>query len=50
MKKSYSVNELKQLIAVCVSTFYNLNGFLPDAQELCRQIGSEYARSIHCLL
>lgn len=48
--KRYDSRELKQLLAVCTSTFYNMYGFLPDIDELCRQIGSEYSAAIHRLL
>lgn len=50
MKKEYNNRELEQLLAVCTSTFYNLNGFLPDMEELCRQIGNEYRNAIGRLL
>ena len=50
MKKRYDSRELEQLLALCTSTFYNMYGFLPDIDELCRQIGSEYSASIYRLL
>lgn len=50
MRTTYNTRELEQLLAVCTSTFYNLNGFLPDVEELCRQIGSEYSAAIRRLL
>ena len=50
MKKMYTLTELKQLLAVCVSTFYNLNGFMPDQDELCREIGYEHGPTIQTLL
>jgi hypothetical protein len=50
MSKKYSMKELEQLMAVCTSTFFNLNGSLPDAEELCREIGNEYRSNIYNLL
>jgi hypothetical protein len=50
MDKKYTMKELKQLLAVCSATFYNLNGFLPDTEELCRQIGIEYRPAIYRIL
>jgi hypothetical protein len=49
MNTSYNMKELEQLLAVCTSTFYNMNGFEPDAEELCRQIGGEYSAAIYSL-
>ncbi len=49
-EKRYDSRELEQLLALCTSTFYNMYGFLPDIDELCRQIGSEYSASIYRLL
>ena len=50
MKNMYTPNEIKQLLAVCVSTYYNLNGFMPDQEELCREIGYEHGPTIQTLL
>lgn len=50
MDKKYTMKELKQLLAVCTATFYNLNGCLPDTEELCRQIGTEYRPAIYRIL
>lgn len=46
IKERYDYKELKQILAVCSTTFYNLNGFLPDLEELCRQVGAEYRTAI----
>jgi hypothetical protein len=50
MDKKYNMKELERLLAVCSATFYNLNGFLPDTEELCRQIGTEYRPAIYRIL
>lgn len=50
MKKMYTLTELKQLLAVCISTYYNLNGIMPDHEELCREIGSEHGPMIQTIL
>ena len=36
-------NELRQLIALCVSTYYNLYGENPSIQELCKELGSQFS-------
>ncbi len=35
--------ELRQLIALCVSTYYNLYGEMPSIQELSRELGSQFS-------
>ena len=38
-----SKNELNQKMILCISTLRNLNGHAPDAAELYRALGEEYA-------
>ena len=35
--------ELRQLIALCVSTYYNLYGEMPSIQELSRELGNQFS-------
>ena len=34
--------ELRQLIALCTSTYYNLYGEMPGFQELARELGNQF--------
>ena len=36
-------SEMNQKMMLCISTLYKLNGRVPDAAELYRALGSEYA-------
>lgn len=34
--------ELRQLIALCMSTYYNLYGEMPSFQELAHELGTQF--------
>ena len=42
-RKSVTKSEMDLKIAVCVSTLFNLNGYLPDMEELSEALGAEYS-------
>ena len=39
---SYSEQDNELTVAVCTSTYYRLNGFMPSIDELCVQLGNGY--------
>ncbi len=42
MRNTMNLDDLRQRMEVAVSTFYRLFGFMPSAEELSRELGSEY--------
>ena len=42
-KNTERLNELRQRMEVAVSTYFRLNGSMPDIRELYEELGSEYA-------
>ncbi len=38
-----TMNEKKQMVALCVVTLQKLNGRMPDFNTLCNALGSEYS-------
>lgn len=42
-KNTSKLNELRQRMEVAVSTYFRLNGSMPDTRELYKELGSEYA-------
>ena len=42
MKTTFIPKELRQLIILCMSTYYNLHGELLGFQELSHELGSQF--------
>ncbi len=42
MRNNSYMEELRQRMAVMVSTFYKMFGYMPDASELYIALGNEY--------
>lgn len=40
--RCYSDSNRELTVAVCISTYYRLNGRMPSIEELCSQLGSGY--------
>ena len=47
---SLTAAERHQRIVLCTATYYNMNGRIPDASELCRCLGHGYLKEIVCYL